>query len=115
MDLPIENGDIVLIKTKNSNRVLDDEFFEKFVYLTGDAAEYLADKEILTFGFDYLTVDKCSNTEYPVHYTLLSKGIIIIEGLNLSEISEGEYDIIALPLKILDGDGSPARVMLRKI
>jgi len=64
-------------------------------------------------GIDYLSVDKFDRVHADVHHILLNKGIIIIEGLDLNEVKPGEYELIALPLKIKDGDGSPARVVLR--
>ena len=48
-----------------------------------------------------------------VHRTLLGSGAVIIEGLNLSEVDPGDYELICLPLKIEGGDGAPARVVLR--
>jgi arylformamidase len=114
-DKNIEKGDIVLLKTKNSKRLLEKDFFENYVYLTGGAAKYLARKQIITFGFDYITIDKYGVLDYPAHYKLLGDDIVIIEGINLTDIKEGNYDIIALPLKIENGDGAPARVLLKKI
>ena len=111
----IEAGDIVLIKTKNSNDVLSDEFKEDFIYFEADAAEYFAEKGILTLGFDYLSVDAYDSMEYPAHHILLKNGIVVIEGLMLKDIAAGDYEIAALPLKILDGDGAPARVMIRPV
>ena len=109
----IDKGDIVLLKTKNSSRLNEDSFFEDYVYINEEAAAYLAEREIATLGFDYLSPDAYGDPDYPCHQLLLGRGTVIIEGLNLSDIEEGEYEIIALPLKIADGDGAPARVLLK--
>ena len=99
---PIEEGDIILIKTKNSRYVTRDEFMTDYVFLSGGAAEYLAGKGIVTLGFDYLSIDAFNDPEYPAHRALLGRGIVIIEGLDLSGIGEGIHDIVALPMKILN-------------
>ena len=54
-----------------------------------------------------------SSTRFPVHHTLLGAGVVIIEGLNLSAVTAGDYELIALPLKLKGADGAPARVVLR--
>ena len=111
----IQKGDIILLKTKNSKRLFEDTFFEDYVYVNEEAAAYLAEKEIAALGFDYLSPDAYGNPDYPCHQLLLGIGAVIIEGLNLSDIVEGEYEIVALPLKIAGGDGAPARVLLKRI
>jgi|WetSurMetagenome_2_1015567.scaffolds.fasta_scaffold185044_2 arylformamidase len=112
--LPIMKDDIVLFKTRNSEIIRNKEFSTHFVYLTPDAGKLLAERGIRTVGFDYWSVEKYGNDDFQVHYALLSAGIVIIEGLDLSAVAPGEYQICALPLKISDGDGSPARVILLK-
>jgi len=52
---------------------------------------------------------------FPVHQTLLGAGVVIIEALNLSEVVAGDYELIALPLKLKGADGAPARVVLREL
>ncbi|MBC8062930.1 MAG: cyclase family protein [Clostridiaceae bacterium] len=111
-NLNINKGDRILFKTKNSEYLKEKEFNINFVYLSGEAAKYLADKEILTIGIDYFSVDKFGSAEFPAHFFLLGKDILIIEGLQLSEVKAGEYFMTALPLKLKDGNGSPARVVL---
>jgi arylformamidase len=78
-----------------------------------DAAQYLVDVGIRTLGFDYFSVERLDGPP-DVHHLLLGKKIVIIEGLNLSEVDPGEYQMVALPLKIKNGNGSPARVVLIK-
>jgi arylformamidase len=110
----ILKGDIILLKTRNSALLTKTEFDPYFTYLEPEAAEYLAEIGIRTFGFDYLTIDSYGSLDFKAHYTLLSKDIVIIEGLNLSEIDPGKYQMVAMPLKLKDGNGSPARVVLIK-
>lgn len=102
----------ILFKTDNSNLVMMRKFSEDYVYLTPEAADYLIKKGIDLIGFDYYTLDKY-NSDMPVHKKLLENDVLIIEGLDLSEIEAGEYELIALPLK-LKTEGAPARVILRK-
>jgi arylformamidase len=109
---PIQAGDIILLKTRNSALLNRAEFSPDFTYLELDAAEYLTGFPIRTFGFDYLTIDPYDSKDFSAHYRLLGQNIVIIEGLNLSQITPGEYQMVALPLKLRDGDGSPARVIL---
>ncbi|MFC1833533.1 hypothetical protein ACFL2Q_02210 [Thermodesulfobacteriota bacterium] len=63
---------------------------------------------------DYLSVEKFHG-DRAVHKILLSAGLVVLEGLNLSEVEPGEYELICLPMKILGAEGSPARAMLRSI
>jgi len=113
MDKGIEKGDRVLLKTSSSQRLMEPEYFYDYVYLTAEAAVYLAEKEVLTVGIDFLTID-ANDPDYPAHYALLGAGIVIIEGINLCDVEAGEYEMIALPIKIAGGDGAPTRVLLKK-
>jgi len=66
-------------------------------------------------GVDYLSVGGFKGGGSFVHRTLLGNGVWIIEGLNLSQVSSGIYDLICLPLKLSRGDGAPARAILRPV
>ena len=111
--LELQNCKRVIFKTRNSICWKFSEFKKDFVYITKEAAKYLADSNVKLVGIDSLSVDKFDNIYADAHHILLGKGIIIIEGLDLNNVKAGEYELIALPLKIKDGDGSPARVVLR--
>ena len=63
---------------------------------------------------NFLGIEKEKNPGHPVHNALLSAGIANVEGLDLENIEPGEYELICLPLRIKDGDASPARVVLIK-
>jgi arylformamidase len=103
----------ILLKTRMSGQMLKPGFQEDHLYLSGDAAAYLAQAGLKLVGFDYLSVDRYGAPDYPAHHALLEAGVIIVEGLDLSEVEPGEYDMACLPLRVADGDGAPARVILR--
>lgn len=107
----IQNEERILAKTKNSLRGFKTAF-DDYVYLSSEGAAYLAEKNTLVFGIDYLSVKKKGSTDNRPHTELLNKGIPIIEGINLSLVSEGEYILIALPLRFTGLDGSPIRAIL---
>ncbi|MDD4189559.1 MAG: cyclase family protein [Eubacteriales bacterium] len=113
--LDIEKGDRILLKTDNAEIIGSGEFHKSFVFLTSDAAEYLVEKGIKTIGIDYFSVEEYGSQTFETHHTLLSNGVAIIEGLDLRKAAAGIYDLIALPLRIKGGDGSPARVLLSPV
>lgn len=116
-DLNINGITRVFFRTTNSDRwkLGVKEFTKDFVSVTGEAARFLVNAGVKLVGVDYLSIEKFGNKSHDTHHTLLKNGVIIIEGLDLSDISAGDYELIALPLKLKDGDGSPARVVLRKV
>ena len=103
----------VLLKTRMSGQLQRPGFQEDHVYLSQDAALYLAQAGIKLVGFDYLSIDRFGSTDFPAHHALLGAGVVIVEGLDLSAVEAGEYDMSCLPLRVLGGDGAPARVVLR--
>ena len=115
-ELGIRNTERLLIKTRNSDLWMGGpyDFESDFVALSKDAAPWLLSKGIRLVGVDYLSVDTFYAKEPAVHRTLLEKEVVIIEGLNLSQVPEGRYQLICLPLKVRDGDGAPARVVLMR-
>ena len=106
----------LLIKTDNSylweGRPL--EFEKDFIHLGRDAARWIVRRGIKLIGVDYLSVDRFDSGDKLAHHTLLEAGVVIIEGLNLSHVAQGVYQLYCLPLKIADSDGAPARVVLIK-
>ena len=88
---------------------------EDYVCLTSEAAVYLVAQGVTLVGIDYLSIEQAHAPGHPVHRTLLGAGVVIIEGLDLSHVPAGDYDLMALPLKIRDADGAPARVLLKEI
>jgi arylformamidase len=109
----------ILFKTRNSafwsNR--HEGFREDYTYIDPAAARRLADSGIKLVGIDYLSVEQYKSENFATHQALLSKGVVILEGLDLREVPRGVYELICLPLKIAggNGDGAPARVILRTL
>lgn len=104
----IKEGEFILLKTDNS---LDDSFNPDFIFLSLDGAKYLQRKKVIGVGIDALGIER-NQPNYDTHRTLLKAGIIILEGLRLASIQEGEYTLIALPLNILGVEASPVRAVL---
>lgn len=102
----------VLFKTKNSRFLLQPSFKSDYVYLSLRAAKYLVSQKIALVGIDYLGIEKKGNPGHPVHKTLLSHGIIIVEGLYLDKVPAGEYMLYCLPLNVVGSEAAPARVIL---
>ena len=106
----------LLIKTDNSylweGGLL--EFERDFIHLGHDAAQWIVKRGIKLIGVDYLSVDSFDSKDKLVHHTLLESGVVIIEGLNLSHVVQGVYQLYCLPLKIVGSEGAPARVVLIK-
>jgi arylformamidase len=111
----IQQGERILFRTRNSDRDWQNlPFDENFIYIARDGAEYLAECGVRTVGVDYLSVGGFSVDSVETHVALLGKGIWIVEGLNLSGIEPGDYDLVCLPLKWANCEGAPARAILRR-
>jgi len=111
----IKAGERILFKTRNSSKAWKtDNFDEDFVYISKEAAAFLAKAKIQTVGIDYLSVGGFRKDGVETHHALLGAGIWIIEGLNLAKIRPGKYELNCLPIKILGSDGAPARARLRQ-
>jgi len=112
----IQRGERILFKTRNSARCWQtNDFVEDFVYIAHEAAQYLASVGVQLVGVDYLSVGGFAVDGPESHQALLGGGIWIIEGLNLSQAEPGVYDLICLPLRIVGGDGAPARAILHRV
>jgi arylformamidase len=120
---PENVGDIggierVLFKTRNSQFWSEPEkgFRTDFTYLTPATAKLLVENGVVLVGIDYLSIEESGSPGHPVHVTLLEKEIVILEGLDLRQVSAGDYELICMPLKYIGagGDGAPARTMLRQ-
>lgn len=109
----------VLFKTRNSSlwKTAGARFEQRYVHLELEAAKHLVEHGVLLVGIDYLSIEQFSQEGHPTHLALLSKEVIIVEGLNLSDVPAGKYELICLPLRISGGlgDGAPARAVLRTL
>jgi arylformamidase len=114
VDLP-EGSTRLLLKTSNSElwrRPRPVPFPDTYACLSVEGARWVIDQGIRLVGVDFLSVEQKAAPGHPVHVELLSHGVIIVEGLDLGPIDPGGYDMACLPLKVHDGDGGPARVIL---
>jgi len=109
----------VLFKTRNSAFWSESEqvFHTDFTYLDLNAAQRLVDRGIKLVGIDYLSIERFDSPKNETHLALLSYGVVILEGLNLTDVPPGNYELICLPLRLRSskGDGAPARAVLRTI
>jgi arylformamidase len=103
----------VLFKTKNSQFWNDPhhDFQTEFVGLDETASRWLVKKGVQLVGVDYLSVAPY-DTPQPTHKVLLAHEVVILEGLDLRQVSQGRYMLHCLPLKISGSDGAPARAIL---
>ncbi len=111
----IKRGERIIFKTSNSRLWKNNNFAKNFVYISTEAAKYLASLKIQTVGVDYLSVGGFHKNGSDVHKALLKAGICVIEGLNLANVKPGNYGLICLPIKILNSDGAPARALIRPL
>jgi len=110
----IRRGERLLFKTRNSPRMWrTDSFIEDFVSISPGAARFLARRDVALVGIDYLSIGSYRRAGRDTHLALLQAGVWIVEGLDLSEVTPGRYDLICLPLRIDSAEGAPARVILR--
>jgi arylformamidase len=105
----------VLFRTPNSELWTSKTvaFPDSYTALTPDGARWCVDRGIRLVGTDFLSIEQRGAPGHPTHVTLLKAGTIILEGLDLSRVEPGAYELFVLPLKILGGDGAPARAILR--
>ncbi|MEP6619354.1 MAG: cyclase family protein [bacterium] len=104
----------VLLKTRNSAWLASGstEFHADYTYVAPDGAAYLAALGVQLVGVDYLSVEQFHSGHHLTHRTLLERGIVIVEGLLLSEPTAGDYELYCLPVKFAGLDGAPARAVL---
>lgn len=104
----------LLFKTRNSLLWSSgtDKFDPNFVALTADAAQWLVDRGVAVVGIDYLSIQRF--TDGPeTHQILLGANVVVIEGVDLSQVEPGNYELFCLPLKLKGVEGAPARVILK--
>lgn len=106
----------VLFKTRNSE-LWSTDFQTDFTYLNLPAARKLVENGVRLVGIDYLSVEQFGSQDHEVHRALLAHEVIILEGLNLTGVPAGKYELICLPLRLRSnlGDGAPARAVLRTL
>lgn len=103
----------LLFRTRNSRRWAEGAaFFPDFVALSDGAADALLARNVRLVGVDALSVESDMTGAYPIHRRLLARGMVLLEGLLLDGVRAGRYDLYCLPLRLVDGDGGPARAVL---
>lgn len=102
----------ILLRTRNSALLSQKEFVRDYTYLAPDGAQYLVDSGVELVGIDYLSIEQFHSGHHKTHRTLLEQSVVILEGLDLSVPTPGEYELICLPLRIEGCDGAPARAVL---
>jgi arylformamidase len=90
-------------------------FPESIPVLDQGVPTYLKKNGVILLGLDVPSVDQIDSTDLPIHHALGSCGITILESVDLTRVEPGVYELIALPLKIAGGDGSPVRAILRAV
>lgn len=112
MSLP-SNSVRILFGTRNSRLWAhgENEFQKDFVAISEDGAEWLVERGIRLVGLDYLSVAPYTDS-VPTHKILLQAGVVAVEGLDLSAVPRGFYELYCLPLKLQGSDGAPARAIL---
>jgi arylformamidase len=105
----------VLLRTPNSALWASTKgFYTDYTYVTEAGAKFLVAQGVKVVGVDYLSVEQFHKAGAPAHHVLLGNGVIVIEGLNLSDVEAGQYEMYCLPLRLVDSDGAPARVVLKR-
>jgi len=102
----------ILFKTRNSQLYNKKSFTPDYVYIDSEAAKYISQFPVKLIGIDYLSIDKYQDTSKDAHKILLSKGIVLLEGIILTEVDEGNYQIACFPIKIKGVEAAPCRAVL---
>jgi len=103
----------LIIHSSASHKPLD--YFNKdYVYPSPTLADLMGEHGVILFGTDAPSVDNFNSKDLVGHQALYRNKIFILEGLWLPEVPDGEYNLIATPLKIAGGDGCPVRAILQK-
>ena len=111
----IQNGERLLFKTRNSYRPERfTQFLRNWIYFSTEAVNYLIERKIRLLGIDAISIGSPSNAD-EIHEALLTRGIYILEDLELGHVQPGRYEMICLPLRLLGGDASPVRAIIRPV
>ncbi len=104
----------VLFKTRNSRLLHKPDYDSSFVAFAADGAQALVDLGVRLVGLDYLSVAH-ADEQVAVHRAFLDHGLILLEGIDLSEVPPGRYELICPPVKLAGADGAPCRALLREL
>ena len=104
----------VLFKTRNSALLKRREYVADFAAFSVGAAQALVARGVDLVGLDYLSVAH-ADEQVPVHRAFLDHGVVLLEGIDLSEVAPGRYELICFPLRLRGLDGAPCRAVLRDL
>ena len=104
----------VLFKTRNSGLLHKPAYDPGFVPFSVDGASALVDLGVQLVGLDYLSIAP-ANEQVLVHRAFLDPGLVLLEGIDLSQVPPGDYELICPPIKIAGSDGAPCRAVLREL
>ena len=104
----------VLFKTRNSTLLKKGVYDAGFAPFSVDGAKALVDRGVKLVGLDYLSA-AAANEQVPVHRAFLDHGVILLEGVDLSEVPPGRYELFCAPIKLAGSDGAPCRAVLREL
>lgn len=102
----------VLVRTCTTAPTAWSEHFSAFAPQTID---WLADRGVVLVGIDSQSVDPATSKDLPSHHRLLARDLRVLENLVLDAVPAGDYELIALPLKLVEADASPVRAVLRAL
>lgn len=105
----------VLFKTRNSRLLRQPEFTPDFVAFSVEAARALVARGVRLVGIDYLSVAHPEAEQVPVHRAFLDHGVALLEGVDLTEVPPGRYELICFPIRLRGSDGAPCRAVLRDL
>jgi arylformamidase len=112
-DIDLEGFERVIFRTlswKNPSK-----FPDKIPHIEASLGPFLAERGIRLIGVDVPSVDPIDSKDLPGHHSLNENGVHILESVILDHIDPGDYELIALPLPLVHGDGSPVRAILRQL
>ncbi len=121
---PIQPDDLAHVDLNGGQRLLihsavsdlpDDQWPESFPYLSVELIDHLADLDYRLIGLDSPSVDAFDSKTLACHHRLRARGLVNLESLCLRGVPDGDYELIALPLRLQGVCGSPVRALLRSL
>ncbi|MFD2445111.1 arylformamidase [Bacillus sp. CGMCC 1.16607] len=112
-EIDLQEVERVLLRTDSWENPL--QFPESIPFLRPDLASFLGENGVRLIGVDVPSVDPLDSKELAAHHSLHENGIHILESVDLTNVEPGIYELIALPLPLAEGDGSPVRAVLRML
>ena len=113
-ELPLRGESRVLFKTRNSQLLHRTEYDPDFAAFSVEAAEALVERGVELVGLDYLSIAH-ADEQVPVHRAFLDHGVVLLEGVDLSAVEPGRYELMCFPIALHGCDGAPCRAVLREL